>query len=423
MSSDLRISLGYKARSIFVPFHKRTQRRAVLVVHRRAGKTVANLADLIDAALRCPLERPRYAYLAPLYKQAKAVAWDYLKSMTAALPGRVAHEAELRVDLPNGGRIQLYGADNPDALRGIYLDGAVLDEYAQMVPKTWSEVIGPALADRKGFATFIGTPMGRNGFYALYQRAKLDPAWYTAMHPASETGLLDAEVLRQARAEMTPEEYDQEFECSFQAALVGAYYGREMAELERQGRIASVPWEPAIPVVTAWDLGLDDATVIWFAQLVGRELRVIDYYEASGMGLEHYAKVLKEKPYVYGDHLLPHDVEQREISSAKSRADVLIGLGIRPLTVEKAPVDDGIQAVRSLLPRCVFDAVKCAKGLEALRQYQRDYDDKLQTFRAKPRHDWASHAADAFRYLAQGLRPQLDARERRVFSYVGDLDD
>ena len=206
--SELRVSLGYKAREIFVPFHKRTQRRAVLVVHRRAGKTVANLADLIDAALRCKLERPRYAYLAPLYKQAKAVAWDYLKAMTAPIPGRVAHEAELRVDLPNGGRIQLYGADNPDALRGIYLDGAVLDEYAQMLPKTWTEVIGPALADRQGFATFIGTPKGRNAFCELYERAQGDPNWYAALHRASETGLLAPEVLDQARAEMAPEAID-----------------------------------------------------------------------------------------------------------------------------------------------------------------------------------------------------------------------
>jgi phage terminase large subunit len=401
---EIRIDLGYRPRSIFVPFHKRTQRRAVLVVHRRAGKTVANLADLIDAALRCPLERPRYAYLAPLYKQAKAVAWDYLKAMTAALPGRVAHEAELRVELPNGARIQLYGADNPDALRGIYLDGAVLDEYAQMAPKAWTEVIGPALADRKGFATFIGTPKGRNAFCELYERAKGDPAWYTALHRASETGLLSADVLNQARAEMAPEEFEQEFECSFQAALVGAYYGKPMADAEKAGRIGKVPWDPAHLVDTAWDLGIDDATCIWFVQQVGREVRVIDFYEASGVGLEHYAKVLREKPYTFGRHLLPHDVEHYELGTGKSRADVLRGLGVKVTPLPQAPVEDGIQAVRSLLPRCWFDETACGRGIEALRQYQREYDDRLQTFKARPRHDWASHAADAFRYLAMGLR-------------------
>lgn len=407
------IDLGYRPRSIFVPFHKRTQRRSVLVVHRRAGKTVANLADLIDAALRCPLERPRYAYLAPLYKQAKAVAWDYLKAMTAPLPGRVAHEAELRVELPNGGRIQLYGADNPDALRGIYLDGAVLDEYAQMAPKTWSEVIGPALADRRGFATFIGTPKGRNAFCELYEKAKDDPNWYTALHRASETGLLDEATLRQARAEMAPEEYEQEFECSFQAALVGAYYGKHMADAEAGGRISRVPWESSFPVDTAWDLGIDDATAIWFTQQIGREVRVIDYYEASGAGLEHYAKVLKEKPYVYGRHLLPFDVEHYELGTGKSRADVLRNLGIKATVVAQSPVEDGIQAVRSLLPRCWFDGEKCKRGIEALRQYQREWDDKLQSFKSRPRHDWASHGADAFRYLAMGLRANPGDMARR----------
>lgn len=420
--SELRISLGYKPRAIFVPFHRRTQRRAVLVVHRRAGKTVANLADLIDAALRCPLERPRYAYLAPLYKQAKAVAWDYLKAMTAPIPGRVAHEAELRVDLPNGGRIQLYGADNPDALRGIYLDGAVLDEYAQMLPKTWTEVIGPALADRQGFATFIGTPKGRNAFCELYERAQGDPNWYTALHRASETGLLAPEVLDQARAEMAPEEYDQEFECSFQAALVGAYYGKQMADLERGERIMRVPWDPAHRVTTAWDLGIDDATAIWFVQQVGREVRVIDYYEASGAGLEHYAKVLGEKPYTYARHLLPHDVEHYELGTGKSRADVLRGLGVKVTPLPLAKVEDGIQAVRSLLPRCVFDAAACKQGIEALRQYQREWDDRLQSFKARPRHDWASHAADAFRYLAMGLRnepPPSQPMQRTDYDPLG----
>lgn len=398
-----KIDLGYRPREIFVPFHKRRQKRAVLVVHRRAGKTVANLADLIDAALRCKLERPRYAYLAPLYKQAKTAAWDYLKAMTAPIPGRTANEAELRVDLPNGGRIQLYGADNPDALRGMYLDGVVLDEYAQMIPKTWTEVIGPALSDRGGFATFIGTPKGRNAFWELYQKAQEDPTWFTALHRASETGLVAADELAKARAQMSPEEYEQEYECSFQAALVGAYYGKQMSDAEKAGRIGKVPWDPAHRVDTAWDLGIDDATAIWFVQQIGREVRVIDFYESSGTGLEHYAKVLAQKPYVYGRHFLPHDVEHYELGTGKSRADVLRGLGVRIESLPLAPIEDGIQAVRSLLPRCWFDT-GCGWGIEALRQYQREYDERLQTFKSRPRHDKASHAADAFRYLAMGLR-------------------
>lgn len=425
------VDTGYRPRPLQAELHRRLKRFNVLVCHRRFGKTVLCVNELIDQALRCRRDRPRFAYMAPLYKQAKAVAWDYLKHFTRAIPGVKAHEAELRVELPGDRRIQLYGADNYDALRGIYLDGAVLDEYAQMAPKAWAEVIRPALADRRGWATFIGTPKGRNAFAELYDDARLgfrrddgsrmdpDPAWFAALYRASETGILPPEELASARATMSEEEYQQEFECSFEAALVGAYYGKLMADLDRQGRITSVPWEPAVPVITAWDLGLDDATAIWFAQLVGRELRVIDYYEASGVGLEHYAKLLREKPYVYGDHLLPHDVEQREISSAKSRYDVLMALGVRPRVVPKTAVDDGIQAVRSLLPRCVFDQSRTAKGIEALRQYQREWDENLGTFRPRPRHDWASHPADAFRYLAIGLRRQETERPR-ILSYIDE---
>lgn len=403
---------GYEPRPLQAALHAAFRRFNVLVCHRRFGKTVLCVNELIDQALRCTRERPRYAYLAPLYKQAKAVAWDYLKHFTQAIPEARRHESELRVDLPNGARIQLYGADNYDALRGIYLDGAVLDEYAQMAPPAWSEVIRPALADRGGFAIFIGTPKGRNAFAQLYEAAREDPAWLAALYRASETGLLPAEELALARQQMSEEEYAQEFECSFDAAVVGAYYGRALAELERQGRVAGVPWSPELPVLTAWDLGIDDATAIWFAQRAGQELRLIDYYEASGVGLEHYAKALREKPYVYGEHLLPHDVEVSELGTGRSRYATLAGLGLRGRVVARQPVEDGISAVRNLLPRCCFDRTRTARGLEALRQYRRDWDESLGTFRARPRHDWASHAADAFRYLALGLRPELPAAGR-----------
>jgi phage terminase large subunit len=412
----LEVSTGYAPRPLQSAIHRSLRRFNVLVCHRRFGKTVLCVNELIDQALRSNKPRPRYAYLAPLYKQAKSVAWDYLKHFTRAIPGVKAHETELRVDLPGDRRIQLYGADNYDALRGIYLDGAVLDEYAQMAPKAWAEVIRPALADREGFAVFIGTPKGRNAFCELYEGARdgfkqpdgallRDPEWYAALYRASQTRLLPDEELASARQQMSDEEYAQEFECSFEAAIVGAYYGKLIADLDRDGRLTRVPWSPQLPVITAWDLGVDDATAIWFAQVAGGEVRVIDYYEASGVGFDHYAKVLKEKPYVYGDHLLPHDVEVTEIGTGRSRYATLASLGIKGRVVPLAKVEDGINAARNLLPRCVFDAAKAAKGLECLRQYRRDWDETLQTFKPRPRHDWASHGADAFRYLAMGLRP------------------
>lgn len=422
--TTLEVSTGYRPRPQQAALHRRLKRFSVLVCHRRFGKTVLSVNELIDQALRCQRERPRYAYIAPLYKQAKAVAWDYVKHFTRAIPGVTANEGELRVDLPNGARIQLYGADNYDALRGIYLDGAVLDEPAQIAPKAWSEVIRPALADRKGFALFIGTPKGRNAFCELYEGARdgflnddgqrvIDPEWTSAMYRASETGLLSEKELASARAQMSDEEYAQEFECSFDAAIAGAYYGKLIAALERDERIGAAPWSPQLPVVTAWDLGIDDATAIWFCQAAGAELRIIDYYEASGVGLEHYAKVLKEKPYVYGEHLLPHDVQVSELGTGKSRYATLAALGIKGRVVPVSPVEDGINAVRNLLPRCFFDKTKTARGVEALRQYRRDWDESLGTFRARPRHDWASHAADAFRYLALGLRAERKPEDKK----------
>jgi len=423
MGTVQRIDLGYRARPQFVPFHLRKQRWSCIVAHRRAGKTVACIMDLVDAALRCEKPNPRFAYIAPFYAQAKDVAWAYFKQFTAPIPGVEVHESELRIDLPNGARLRLYGADNYDRMRGVYFDGAVLDEYGDMDPRAWAEVIRPILSDRRGWATFIGTPKGRNHFYEIWQAAKENPSeWFTLMLRASETGLLPPEELEDARKVMTPEQYEQEYECSFEAAILGAYYGREMQRLEAEGRIRSVPYDPSLPVYTGWDLGLDDATAIWFVQVAGAEVRVIDYLETNNEALSSIARsLLNERPYMYGEHYLPHDAEIRELMTAKSRKDTLESLGVRPVRVApRQNVEEGINAVRNLLPRCVFDEKKCARGIEALRNYQREWDDKLKTFRKTPRHDWASHGADAFRYLAISLSPRAKPQPihypRRVYA-------
>ena len=405
------IEIGYTPRTQFVGFHKRRQRWAAIVAHRRAGKTVACVADLVDAALRCDRQEPRFAYVAPYFTQAKDIAWTYLKRFISGIPGASAHEGELRVDLPGDRRIRLYGADNADRMRGIYLDGAVMDEYGDIDPNVWPEIIRPALADRQGWATFIGTPKGRNAFWQLYDKAQRDPEWFTVMLKASETGLVPAQELRDARRDMSDDQYAQEFECSFQAAIRGAYYGHAMEETEREGRICRVPHEPKLATHTAWDLGIGDATAIWFAQAVGGEIRLIDYYEASGVGLDHYAKMLQAKPYVYGDHIVPHDIAVSELGTGKTRQSILAGLGIRTRIAPKVSVDDGIGAARMMIPRCWFDAEKCGRGIEALRQYRAEYDAKLDALRLRPRHDWTSHAADAFRYLALGLQEKRRVRE------------
>jgi hypothetical protein len=267
-------------------------------------------------------------------------------------------------------------------------------------------VIRPALADRGGWAVFIGTPMGRNGFWRLYEEARKDRDWLAALYRASETGVLAKDELALAARTMSPEQYAQEFECSFDAAVVGAYYAPLVAAAEREGRVGAVPWEPKLLVHTAWDLGVGDSTAIWLAQAAGREVRLIDYYEAAGVGLDHYARVLRDKPYVYGEHLLPHDVQVRELGTGKSRLEMLASLGLRGRVVPNLSVEDGIQAVRNLMPRAWIDGEKCARGLEALRLYRREFDARRGAFKVRPLHDWTSHAADALRYLAIGLREE-----------------
>ncbi|HEY7687349.1 MAG TPA: terminase family protein [Dongiaceae bacterium] len=370
--------------------------------------------ELIDRARDCRLEAPRFAYLAPFYRQAKNVVWDYLKRFTRELDDIKLHETELRCDFPNGARITLFGADFPDRLRGLYFDGIVFDEYAQMEPRIWSEIVRPALADRLGSAIFIGTPRGRNAFWKLYDRARRDKDWFAAIYRASETGIIGESELAAAAREMSEEEYAQEFECSFEAPQAGSYYGKLMAAADSERRIGQVSWEPTLPVITAWDLGIGDSTSIWFCQRVNREVRLIDYVECSGVGLDYYAEALRGRPYAYEEHLMPHDAQVQEMGTGKSRLEVLASLGIRARVLPQLKVDDGIQAVRSLLPRCWFDAEKCTRGVEALRNYRRAFDVHLGYFRAAPVHDWSSHAADAFRYLALGLRPEAEKPLARI---------
>lgn len=349
------------------------------------------------------LPHGRYAYVAPFLAQAKEVAWEYLKRFALPITAD-KNEGELWIELVNGARIRIHGADNPDRLRGAYLDGVVLDEYADMRPSVWGEVIRPMLADRKGWATFIGTPKGRNEFYQVWDRAKAAPSWFSLMLRASETGILAADELADARGDMTPEQFEQEFECSFEAAIIGAYYGKDIAQAEREGRIRDVPYEPEVPVHTAWDLGFGDSTAIWFFQVVGSEIRVIDHYETNNEFLDHFLGVLKDRGYEYGTDFVPQDAKVHELIAGRTRVEFLASRGRDLRVVRKHSVEDGINAARMTLPRCLFDRTKCADGLEALRQYRTEFDEKTRAFKNNPRHDWSSHTADAFRYLAMGWR-------------------
>lgn len=366
-------------------------------------------------------KNPTYAYIAPTYGAAKRIAWDYLKDATKEIPGAIPNESELKVEIQTATgkiKVMLLGAENPGSLRGIYLDGVVLDEFSEMSPEIWNTVIRPALTDRMGWAIFIFTPKGSNHAHELYMGARKDVSseWFVALFKSSETNIIPRKELESAKQFMSDEEYSQEFECDFSAALVGAYYKNEMKDMELQKRITLVPYDKHAVVHTAWDLGIDDSTAIWFIQQVGRELHAVEYYEIASRGLDFIVKELISKPYVYGRHFLPHDAAARELSTGKTRIEALKTLGLKHCEiVKKLGIEDGIHAVRGVLNKMWIDRERCAWGVDVLKSYERVFDHKEQVFKARPRHNWASHGADAMRTFAVGFNVDNDSREKKEY--------
>jgi len=409
------ITIDYTPRDAFRAFHARTQRWACLVVHRRGGKTVAAVNDLIRAALMCRSEFPLFGYVAPYRSQAKSVAWSYLKYYAQPITAAV-NEAELELTLTTGAKIKLFGADNADAMRGLGFDGVLLDEYGDFRPSVWGHVIRPALSDKQGWAVFIGTPKGKNQFWDVYDDSTRSDEWFTLKLPASKSGILPEQELDAVKRQITKDQYEQEYECSFEAAILGAYYGTEMRELEEKGQVTEVNYDPSLRTYTAWDLGRKDDTAIWWYQMVRGEVHVIDAYSVSGADIEDIAKVVMSKPYHYVQHYLPHDARAKTLASnGKSVIEQLekfLGIGDMSI-VPNLSVQDGIQAARMMLPNCWFDKARCRKGVEALKQYEREFDEDNKVFRATPKHNGASHYADAFRMLAIAQREEQPAR--RVF--------
>jgi phage terminase large subunit len=413
-SAPRRVSIPYAPRPQQALFHELAARFNVGVCHRRMGKTVMAVNEIIKRLIQCPHKNPQAFYIAPTYAQAKRVAFDYFKEYAGVLPDFKVNEAELRIEFTvSSGRARIYlaGGDAVDSLRGIYADFAVLDEYANMNRRLLPEVIRPALADRSGGYLIIGTPAGHDAFHEVYEsharKMKAgDAGYFTMLMPASETGVLPDEELQALRESMSPEEYAQELECNFDAAIRGAYYAKALELIRLKGRVKDIGHDPALPVHTGWDLGMSDSTAVWFLQQApGREIRVIDYYEASGEPLSHYVSMLQRREYVYGKHYFPHDVMVQDLSSGHSRYEILQRLGIRPSVVAKLPVKDGIEAVRVLLPRCWFDdSPDVRNGLDKLGRYRAQWDPRGNRWRTQPVHDETSHSADAFRTIAVGMR-------------------
>ena len=383
-------------------------KRAVAVWHRRAGKDLLSINWTLSSMMQ---RRGLYWHLFPTYQQGRKIVWDgFTRDGRGFLdhfpPELVANKnnTAMRVELKTGSIYQVVGTDNCDSLVGANPVGVVFSEYSLQDPKAW-DLIRPILAENDGWALFIFTARGRNHGYDLLNMAKANAKWFCEVLPVDKTNAIPLSVVEDERKSGMPEELiQQEYFCSFDAPLVGAYYGDGMSRALQDKRIGNVPWEPKLRVHTAWDLGVGDSTAIWFFQVYQHEIRIIDFYENNGEGLPHYIKVLSQKDYVYDRHYAPHDIEVRELTSGKARIDVARSLGIRFTVVKQHSVEDGIEAVRNLLPRCWFNYDRCERGVEALRQYRKDFDEKKRVFRDKPMHDWSSHAADAFRYLAWGLR-------------------
>src|ERR1700686_84265 len=363
-----------------------------------------------------------YWYMLPQANQARKAIWTAVDSHSGikridwAFPKELrdsTNDQEMLIRFKNGSTWQVVGSDNYQGVIGSGAFGIVYSEYMLSDPNAWL-YLQPILEENGGWAIFNGTPRGRNHFHGIYELGLTEPGWFSQRLTVKDTGVFDAAQMAVIRAQIAKERGDdeaeniinQEYYCSWDAAIPGSYYGKLMAELEAADCIGHVPYDPRYPVTTGWDIGVGDSTAIWFVQRPRTDTRFIDYYEASGVGADHYAKLIREKPYFYDRHILPHDAHHRERgANASSRVDVLKGLGIRPLTIlPQASVDDGITALRVMLHGARFDRKHCERGIDALRQYQKKWDDKLKVFSQAPLHDWTSHGSDAARALAQGLK-------------------
>ena len=404
-TDDKAWELPYTPRQQKIDFHQRKQRFAFLICHRRFGKTVACIGELVIRALYTKKKNAQYAYVCPFRSQAKAVAWQYLVDMTQGIATEVK-VSELSVKLPNGAKIWLSGSDNINALRGLYLDGCVLDEFAQCRQDLLDAVIQPCLLDRKGWLVIIGTAYGRlNQFYDYYEKSKEDEEWYHADIKVYDSGVIDPDEIERIKNAVSGPKFEQEFCNNFSAELVGTYYASIINEIETLGQVnGTVPWQPDLKVQVAFDIGRGDNTVAWFWQETPHGVHVIDFYTNNGEQAQHYIDMLRDKPYDYSRIHLPHDAKAKTFATNKSALEQFMdGFADKEAQINIVPklsVEDGIEAARQLLKFTHFDYDRCYYGVECLRVYRKKWDEVNQCFMKTPLHDYSSDAADAFRYMA-----------------------
>jgi len=412
---------SYRPREVFLPLHQRQKRWACVVAHRRAGKTVALVNDLIIGALECQLREPKLAFVAPTYTQAQRIAWDYLKIYSEPYLEKKPNETELSVQLIGKRRIYLVGADNPDSLRGIYLDGAVLDEFAFAKPSVWTKIILPALSDRGGWGVISSTPNGPNEFKSIYDHSVTSPDWLSLFLPVSVTGLIAPDELANLRASMTEEEYAQEFECSFQSALRGSIFGKWISAARDEGRIGSFEYDGS-PTNAYFDLGYSDATAIWLISSYPGRHRAWKYHENSRQSVDYYIYWLKTCGLEIDTVWLPHDGSAHTLITGRSIEDQFRRAGFKVRIAPRLSIADGIAATRKVLPYVEFDRINCQEGLDAAEAYHYQYDELKQTLRQSPEHDWSSHGADALRTFGVAMR-EVPAEEKKPPPKVLTLQD
>lgn len=387
------ITLDYDPRPHFIPFHQRHQRFACIVAHRRCGKTVGCVNDIVPRALYNRRKHPRYGYIAPTYRQGKEIAWMYLKDATKDVCKRV-RESELSVELINGAKVTIFGADNPDSLRGLYFDGVILDEYGDMRPSLWGEVILPTLIDRKGWAVFIGTPKGKNHFYEVLQRSQNDAEWFSLVLDVNQTGLFTPDEVETFKKQMSDEQFRQEFMCDFTAAITGAYYGKLL-----ENPVEGPAYDSSLPVHVSADLGYSDSSAYFFWQEYPDGEVIIDYEEADNQPLSYYFDLLRYKRYDYEKIWLPHDAVAKTLQTGRSTVEQFLEAEFPVRIVPRLSVQHGIDAARKMLPGMRWDLSnpRVMQCIDTLRSYHRQYDEINKVYREIPHHDWTSHCADAFR--------------------------
>ena len=395
-------------------------RRFILVWHRRSGKDKTMLNFMICRMFE---RRGMYSYILPTYEQARLIIWEGMGSgglgdgmpFLDHFPEELVesrNEQRLEITLVNGSIFRLIGSDHVDRIVGANPIGVVYSEYSLQSIAAW-EFVSPMLTENKGWAAFVYTPRGRNHAFFLYERALTSRSWFVSTKNVEETHrdsegedgspvVTAAQLDEERERGMDEDLLQQEYHCSFTGFREGSYYGQFLAAAYKENRIREIVWNPRVPVFTVWDLGIADQTAIWFCQIEGKEVYLIDFYQQNAQGTIHYISVVKNKPYVYSNHWAPPDIENRQDTPGglTTRRQIARDLGVNFSIVPKVDLMDGIDAARSILPRCYFDKVKCDLGLRSLMNYHKDYNSKTLDYKFHPVHDKWSHGADAFRYLS-----------------------